>query len=72
MKHLKIEVEGMSCGGCVKKITNHFEGNEEISSTSVSLEGQSVEIMGTDKLSNMKIRNEILDLGFNVKSIKKL
>ncbi len=71
MKTLNIEVEGMSCGGCVKKISNHFQNIDGISETKVSLEGQTVTIIADDDLSNMKVRNDLIELGFSVKSIKK-
>ncbi len=71
MKTLSIEVEGMNCGGCVNKISNHFENIDGISDTKVSLEGQIVTIIADDDLSNMKVRNDLIELGFSVKSIKK-
>lgn len=71
MKILNIEVEGMICGGCVNKISNHFQNADGISETKVNLEGQKVTIIGNDDLSNMKIRNDLIELGFSVKSIKK-
>ena len=71
MKTLNIVVEGMNCGGCVKKITNHFENVEGVMETTVSLEDKNVIIKGSDELSNMKIRNDIIELGFQVMSIQK-
>ena len=71
MKALNIEVEGMTCGGCVNQISNHFQDIDGISDTKVSLEGQTVTIIADDELSNMKIRNDLIELGFSVKSIKK-
>ena len=71
MKTLNIEVEGMHCGACVNKISNHFQNIDGISDTKVSLEKQTVTIIGSDGLSNMKIRNDLIELGFSVKSMKK-
>ena len=71
MKTLSIEVEGMNCGGCVSKISNHFQNIDGISDTKVSLEGQTVKIIADDDLANMKVRNDLIELGFSVKSIKK-
>ena len=71
MKTLNIEVEGIKCGGCVKKINNHFVEVEGVSETHVQLEDQTVTIVGSDDLSNMKVRNDLIELGFNVKSMKK-
>ena len=71
MKTLNIELEGMNCGGCVNKILSHFENGNGISETKVSLEGQTVTIIADEDLSNMKVRNNLIELGFSVKSIKK-
>ena len=71
MKTLNIEVEGISCGGCVDKISNHFQEVEGVSDAKVSFKGQTITITGNDNLSNMNIRNDLIDLGFIVKSIKK-
>jgi copper chaperone CopZ len=71
MKTLNIEVEGMNCGGCVNKISNHFQNVDGISDTKVNLEGQTVTIIADDGLSNMKVRNDLIELGFSVKSMKK-
>lgn len=72
MKALNIEVEGMNCGGCVNKIKNHFNEIDQVKETVVNLESQTVKILGEDDLSNMKIRNDLIELGFSVKSIKKV
>ncbi len=71
MKTLSIEIEGMNCGGCVNKISNHFQNIDGISEMEVNLEGQKVTIVGNDDVSNMRVRNDLIDLGFSVKSIKK-
>lgn len=71
MKILNIEIEGMNCGGCVSKISNHFQNIDGISDTKVNLEEQTVTVIADDDLSNMKVRNELIELGFSVKSIKK-
>jgi copper chaperone CopZ len=72
MKTLNIEVEGMNCGRCVSKITDHFCINERIESVEVRLEAQTVKLVGDEALSNMSIRNELIELGFTVNSIKKI
>ena len=71
MKTLNIEVEGMNCGGCVSKITNHFQAMEWVNDTRVNLDNQLVEISSNDDFSNMKVRNDLIELGFSVRSIKK-
>jgi len=71
MKTLNIEVEGMNCGGCVNKITSHFQSIDNVEEIKVDPEDQKVLIIGSDDLSNMKVRNDLIELSFSVKSIKK-
>ena len=71
MKTIEVHVSGISCGGCVRKITEHFEQVQSVVSTEVSLDEQIVKLSGSEDLSNMKIRNDLIELGFTVNSIKK-
>lgn len=71
MKNLSIEVEGINCGSCVKKINGHFEGMAGIQSVSADKEKQLVEITCEDTVSNMDVRNDLMELGFTVNAIKK-
>ena len=70
VKVIDLVVEGMNCGGCVKKITEHFMDSELIEKVDVSLEENFVKIVGSDDLSNI-CRNDLIELGFIVKSLKK-
>jgi copper chaperone len=72
MKTINMEVEGMKCGSCVNKITSHFKGLQNIEDIIVSLENKTVTITAEDEVSNMKMRNDISELGFTVLSIKKI
>ena len=72
MKKLIIEIDGMNCGGCVKKIKAHFEPLSNIQNIEVYLDDKKVEITGDDDLSNMKVRDDLIELGFSVNSIKKI
>lgn len=72
MKTIEIEIDGMSCGGCVNKIKQHFKDKADVNSTMVSLERKLVTFEAEDELSNMFFRNELVDLGFSVISIKKI
>lgn len=72
MKSVLLNVEGMSCGGCVSKIENNLKGNESISQINISLEEKTVQIDGDDSLSNMSLKKEIEELGFSVTGMKKL
>ncbi len=72
MKTLNIAINGMSCNGCVTKIKAHFEGLDGIKNIAVNLDDKMATIVLDDAISNMKIRNDIIALGFEVLSIKKV
>lgn len=72
MKTINMEVEGIKCGSCVNKITSHFKGIQNIEDVIVSLEDKTVTITAEDEVSNIKMRNEIVELGFIVFSMKKI
>ncbi|MCP4911710.1 MAG: heavy-metal-associated domain-containing protein [Oligoflexia bacterium] len=71
MKNLNIEVTGINCGSCVSKIINHFSALEGIEKVNAEKETQLVTIACDESLSNMKLRNDLIELGFSVTSIKK-
>lgn len=72
MKKFEFEVDGIKCGGCVSKIEKGFESFEGIDSLDVSVIEKIVSISGDDKLSGMKIKTTIEELGFTVQSMKKI
>jgi len=41
METLTLNIEGMTCGGCVKSVTRILESVEGVAKTEVSLEGKS-------------------------------
>ena len=44
METLTLNIEGMTCGGCVKSVTRILEGVEGVAKAEVSLEGKSARI----------------------------
>lgn len=48
MNILDIEVNGMKCGGCAKKITQYFKMNSDVENVEVDLENKRVKIISTD------------------------
>ena len=41
METLTLNIDGMTCGGCVKSVTRILEGVEGVAKAEVSLEGKS-------------------------------
>lgn len=71
MKTIRVNVEGIKCGGCASKIQTNLSQNDMIKTIDVSVEDQEVIITGEDELSNMGVKKELEELGFPVVSIKK-
>lgn len=64
-----LEVEGMKCEGCVKRIENILEKEKGVLSYEVSLEKKRVEILLKKNSNIQNIINKIEVLDFKVKII---
>lgn len=71
MNILDIEVNGMKCGGCAKKITQYFKMNSDVENVEVDLENKRVKIISSSEFSSMKVRNDLVELGFSVISLSR-
>ena len=47
-KPIKLEVEGMTCGGCVKGVERALASVEGVKKVDVSLENKAAEVFGKD------------------------
>lgn len=67
MENITLNVEGMSCGNCVKSVENNVGGLEGVQNVSVELKAGKVQV-GYDQntISLAKIEEEIEDIGFDV------
>jgi copper chaperone len=63
MKYL-LQVNGMSCGGCVKSIQNALKKLDASSKTEVNLENKEVSV--ETNLEEIKVREAITLAGFDV------
>ena len=67
MENITLNVEGMSCGNCVKSVENNVGGLEGVQNVSVELDAGKVQIgYDQEKISLAKIEEEIEDIGFDV------
>lgn len=62
MKEFK--VDGMTCQGCVKSVTNAIKALDEKASVTIDLGSKSVKVE-SDK-SSIEIRNSIEDAGYDI------
>lgn len=67
MENITLNVEGMSCGNCVKAVETNVGGLEGVNNVAVELEAGKVQIgFDQDKISLATIEEEIEDIGFDV------
>ncbi len=61
-----LEVEGMKCEGCVKRIENILENEKEVLSYKVSLKEKRIEIAAKKNVDIRKIIKKLEDLDFKI------
>ena len=61
-----LEVEGMKCEGCVKRIENILENEKEVLSYKVSLKEKRIEISAKKNVDIRKIIKKLEDLDFKI------
>jgi copper chaperone len=67
MEQAVINVEGMTCGGCVASVTKAIKRLEGVEQANVSLEGKIASVIyDTSKTSESDIRQAVRDAGYDV------
>lgn len=72
MKKVLFNIDGMSCVKCVKKIEEFFSKLDYVKSIEVSLEEKTTVFELSEDVSNISIKDSLVELGFNVNAIKKI
>lgn len=65
-----IEIEGMSCGHCSKKVETALKDLKEVKSVNVSLEEKKAEVILKQEVDNDVLKNIVEELGYEVVNIK--
>lgn len=65
-----IEIEGMSCGHCSKKVETALKDLKEVKSVNVSLEEKKAEVILKQEVDNDVLKNTVEELGYKVVNIK--
>lgn len=65
-----IEIEGMSCGHCSKKVETALNNLKEVKSVNVSLEDKKAEVILKQEVDNDLLKNIVEELGYEVVNIK--
>ncbi len=65
METTTLKVSGMSCGGCVKSVTNVLQGLPGVAKADVSLEKAEAKVdFEADKVTRAAMAQAIADAGF--------
>lgn len=67
MKEIILNVEGMMCGGCEKRIQNAVSSIEGVIKVSANHENGTVTVSVTQEIDQNKIKEKIENIGFTVK-----
>lgn len=65
---MEVKVSGMTCGGCVKSVTNALKTLDQNADVAVSLETQTIQIKTTKDPNEVK--HTIEEAGFDVLNIQ--
>ncbi len=67
MQTVTLGVQGMTCGGCVRSVTNVLKGVEGVSKAEVSLEQQRAQVeFDPQKVKVEQLKRAIEDAGYEV------
>lgn len=67
MKKIELEVMGMMCNHCAKKVSGKLQENENIKKVVVKLKQNKVIISYCDNIDLNEIKEDIRSLGYEVK-----
>ena len=65
-----LNLAGLHCNGCAKRIQNAFEAMKQVKSCVVSYENQNAVLKLRKALTDEQIKEVVSDLGFEVLSIE--
>lgn len=67
MQHVTINIDGMTCGGCVKSVTNALTQVSGVHQADVSLENHNATIRFDDSQTNSEaLKQAIIEAGYNI------
>ncbi len=66
MKEIEINVKGMVCGGCEKRVINAVSSIEGVENVIANYETGKVDIVYKESVDVQSIKDKIEDIGFEV------
>lgn len=65
MQKVKVPVQGMTCGGCVRSVTNVLQGVSGVKTVAVSLERAEAEVTFDPTITSLgQLQEAIRDAGY--------
>ncbi len=67
MKELEMKVDGMSCGGCEKRIEKVVKDISGVDKVEADYKKGTVKVKGSDSVDKRDVQRKIEDIGYKVK-----
>ena len=69
MATITLNIDGMTCGGCVKSVTKVLNGLDGVRSATVSLENKNAQVeFDEDKIQIAQLVEAVEDAGFDARA----
>ena len=69
MKEIKLNIDGMVCGGCEKRVINALSTIKGVQEVIANHENGTVIVKANEEVESNVIKEKIEDIGFDVKEI---
>ena len=64
-----ISIEGMTCGNCVRHVTEALNELEGVTSVNVDLAGKKADVETADSVSDDKLKEAVVEAGYSVTAV---
>ena len=64
-----ISIEGMTCGNCVRHVTEALNELEGVTSVNVDLAGKKADIDAAESVSDDKLKEAVTEAGYSVTAV---
>lgn len=64
-----ISIEGMTCGNCVRHVTEALNELEGVTSVTVDLDGKKADVDAADSVSDDKLKEAVSEAGYKVTDV---
>jgi copper ion binding protein len=64
-----ISIDGMTCGNCVRHVTEALTELEGVTSVNVDLAGKKADVEAEDSVSDDKLKEAVVEAGYSVTAV---